>query len=88
VTDITIDTRIPRGDALVALDGLATPVGGASTVIGTAIINAVIVEAAARMLEMGVPPPVIPSMNVPGGDEQMAELVNRYGARLPLLRNA
>jgi len=88
VTDLTIDTRVPRGDALVELDGLATPVGGASSVVGVAIINAVIVESAARMLAMGVQPPVIPSMNVPGGDEQMEALVRQYGARLPLLRNA
>ena len=88
VTDVTIDTRVPRGDALVTLKGLATPVGGASTVVGVSIINAVIVEAAALMLEMGVQPPVIPSMNVPGGDAQMEALVKKYGNRLPLLQNA
>lgn len=88
VADLVIDTCVPRGDALVDIPGTATPAGGASSAIGIAIINAVVVETAALMIERGYTPPVIPSMNVPGGDEQMAELVERYGSRLPLLRNA
>jgi uncharacterized phosphosugar-binding protein len=35
-----------------------------------------------------VHPPVIPSMNVPNGDEHMEKLVAQYGDRLPLLRHA
>lgn len=88
VTDLTIDTHVPNGDALISIPGLATPVGGVSSAIGIAIINAIIVEAASVMMRSGVLPPVIPSMNVPGGDEQMEALVEQYGARLPLLRHA
>jgi len=88
VTDLTIDTHVPSGDALVQIPGVPTPVGGASSVLGVAIINAIVVEAAAGMAKRGFQPPVIPSMNVPGGDEQMERLVEQYGARLPLLRNA
>jgi len=88
VTDLTIDTHVPTGDALITLPGLDTPVGGVSSAVGIAIINAIIVEAAGLMLQRGIVPPVIPSMNVPGGDERMAALVERYGDRLPLLRNA
>ncbi len=88
VTDLTIDTRVPRGDAAIEIPGTGTQAGGLSSVIGIAIINAVMVEAAAIMAARGVEPPVIPSMNVPGGDERMAKLVERYGSRLPLLRYA
>jgi uncharacterized phosphosugar-binding protein len=88
VVDLTIDTHVPAGDALVSIPGVTTPVGGASSVLGIAIINAMVVEAAALMMKRGIQPPVIPSMNVPGGDEQMAQLVEQYGTRLPLLRNA
>lgn len=88
VVDLTIDTHVPSGDALIQIDGLDTPVGGVSSAIGIAIINAIIVEAADIMMRRGVTPPVIPSMNLPGGDEQMARLIERYGHRLPLLRNA
>ncbi len=88
VADLTIDTRIPKGDALLRLREVAFPVGGASSAVGVALINAVVVETAERLRQMGVEPPVIPSMNLPCGDERMAELVRRYGDRLPLLRRA
>jgi len=88
VTDLAIDTHVPRGDALITIPGLATPVGGASSAVGIAIINAIIVETASLMLKSGLEPPVIPSMNVPGGDERMEALIEQYGDRLPLLRHA
>ena len=88
VTDLTIDTHVPHGDALISIPGLATPVGGVSSAVGIAIINAIIVETASLMMKAGVLPPVIPSMNVPGGDEQMEALVAQYGDRLPFLRHA
>lgn len=88
VADITLDTCVPWGDALVDIPGVAQPVGGISTIAGLALINAVIVETTARLLEKGIDPPVIPTMNLPGGDEKMEHLVAEYGRRLPLLRNA
>lgn len=88
VTDLTIDTHVPNGDALISIPGLDTPVGGVSSAVGIAIINAIIVEAASIMIKRGVQPPVIPSMNIPGGDEKMETLVEKYGDRLPLLRHA
>ncbi len=88
VTDVTLDTCVPWGDALVDLPGAAQPVGGISSVAGLALINAVVVETTAKLLERGIDPPVIPTMNLPGGDEKMEKLVAEYGKRLPLLRNA
>ncbi|HYJ13489.1 MAG TPA: SIS domain-containing protein [Thermomicrobiales bacterium] len=88
VVDLSIDTHVPHGDALVRLPGVETSVGGASSVIGMAIINAIVVEAAAIMVRDGHVPPIIPSMNVPDGDQRMEELIQQYGSRLPLLRNA
>lgn len=88
VTDLTLDTRVPRGDALVEIEGLDASAGGASTAIGTALINALVVETAAKLHARGIAPPLIPSMNVPGGDAIMEDLVKEWGARLPLLRKA
>lgn len=88
VADITLDTCVPRGDAMVTIPEVEFPVGGVSSVVGTALINAIVVETAHQLRLMGVNPPVIPTMNLPGGDERMEELVRAYGKRLPLLRNA
>ncbi len=86
--DLTIDTHVPRGDALVAIPGVDTAAGGASSVVGVAVINAVVVETAAILQQRGVRPPLIPTMNLPGGDGEMEALVAEWGDRLPLLRRA
>lgn len=88
VADLTLDTGVPRGDAVVNLPGMDAPVGGASSVLGIALINALVVETADLLRQRGIDPPVIPTMNLPGGDERMAELTARYRDRLPLLRRA
>ncbi len=88
VADLAIDTRVPRGDAVVSIPGVETPAGGASSVVGIALINAIIVETAANLERRSVRPPLIPTMNLPGGDEEMEALVAEWGARLPLLRHA
>lgn len=88
VVDLTIDTFVPSGDALISIEGVDGRVGGVSSVVGIAIVNALVVEVADVMIRRGVQPPVVPSMNIPGGDDQMAKLVERYGRRLPLLHRA
>jgi uncharacterized phosphosugar-binding protein len=86
VADITIDSRVPVGDAILSLDGLAVPVAASSTVLGAALMNAMVAQTAEELLAMGQQPPVIVSMNVPGGDEQNARLTEQYRPRLQLLK--
>jgi uncharacterized phosphosugar-binding protein len=88
VVDLAIDTHVPRGDALLELPGHQRLVGGVSTAVGVALINAIVVETADVMVRRGIDPPVIPSMNVPDGDALMEKLIAEYGDRLPLLRRA
>ena len=86
VVDLTVDSRVPAGDAIVKLDGMEAKVGAASTALGAALMNALVVEASAKLLERGVQPPAIVSMNVPGGDEKNAALQEKYGPRLRMLK--
>ncbi len=67
--DVVLDLCTPAADALVALDGLATPVGPGSTIAAVAIGNEIKVRAAARLLERGAMPPVLTSASVVGGEE-------------------
>ncbi len=84
VADIVIDNGAPPGDAVVALaDGRRA--GPVSTAIGAAILNAVLVEAAARLLAAGGDPPVYVSANMPGAAERNAALFARYRGRNPHL---
>jgi uncharacterized phosphosugar-binding protein len=64
VADLVIDNCISVGDAVLELPGLPQKMGPSSTVAGAAIINAVMIEAAASLQSMGVTVPVISSANV------------------------
>ena len=67
--DVVLDLCTPPADALVAVDGLDTPVGPGSTIAAVALANEVKVRTAARLVERGSLPPVITSASVVGADE-------------------
>lgn len=84
LADIAIDNGAPPGDAICDLgDGLRA--GPVSTSIGAAILNAVLVEAVARLQRQGAEAPVYVSANMPGAAERNARLVARYRGRNPHL---
>jgi uncharacterized phosphosugar-binding protein len=87
VCDLTVDSRVPAGDAILAFDGLDAPVAASSTALGAALMNAIVAQTVELMLAAGKQPPVIVSMNVPGGDERNRELTERYRPRLRLLKD-
>jgi uncharacterized phosphosugar-binding protein len=78
VADLVIDTHTPPGDAFVELPSFPYKIGAMSTVAGSAIVQAVTVQAAALLNEKGIEPPVWVSANVPHGDEHNNELLERY----------
>ncbi len=82
VADLVIDNGAPRGDAVVQLPGFAQPVAPVSTVLGAAILNAMVAEACALLIERGIQPPVFLSANLEGGDEHNARLMSRYRGRV------
>ncbi len=67
VADHAIDTCGPRGDALVAIDGVPERVGGTSTVTTAIIMNMIMAIVIEQLLAAGVRPPVRVSANVPEG---------------------
>jgi uncharacterized phosphosugar-binding protein len=67
--DLVLDLCIPPGDALVQLEGLATPVGPGSTIAAVALVNAVKVRTAELLLERDALPPVLTSAAVVGREE-------------------
>lgn len=82
VVDLVLDNGAPEGDALVDLQGFAQRVSPVSTVLGAAILNAVMAEACALLLERGIQPPVFLSANLEGGDAHNARLLDRYRGRV------
>jgi uncharacterized phosphosugar-binding protein len=86
LSDVAIDTHVPKGDAAVDLSELA---GGAeghrvapvSTAIGALVWNALVAEVAYLRGVSGAEPSFFVSQNVPGGDEANEALVARYRPR-------
>ena len=66
--DLVIDLCTPHADALVALDGLDTPVGPGSTLAAVAIVNSVKVRTAQLLVERGAMPSVITRASVVGAE--------------------
>ena len=61
IADLVIENCGVPGDALVAIDGLDTPVAPGSTVGGVAVANALKAAIAERLVALGQPPLVITS---------------------------
>jgi uncharacterized phosphosugar-binding protein len=85
VADLVLDNLAPVGDALIELPGLAQRVGPVSTVTGAAILNAIVVQAAAILLQKTGDTPVFMSANLDGGDEHNQRWLAHYRGRLSYL---
>lgn len=64
--DLVLDTGAPVGDAMVAIEGLDTPVAPGSTVGGCLVVNALKAEVAERLTRAGQPPKVLTAGVVAG----------------------
>ena len=81
VADLVLDTHVVAGDALEPVGDVV--LGAASTILGAALLNALMVATAERLVADGHPVPAFVSQNIPGGDEHNAALFARYQARIP-----
>jgi uncharacterized phosphosugar-binding protein len=68
LADIVIDNGGDVGDAAIEIGGFDRRVGPTSTVVGTAIVNAIVAEAVELLVARGIAPDVYVSSNVTGGD--------------------
>ncbi len=85
LADVVIDNGGVAGDASVSVAGVPVPMGPTSSVIGTAIVNAIAIRAAARAAELGVDVGVFGSSNMAGGDDRNRALIERYKGRVASL---
>jgi uncharacterized phosphosugar-binding protein len=67
--DVVLDLCTPPGDAMIAVDGVTTPLGPGSTLAAVAIANELKVRTAALLHERGALPPVLTSPVLVGREE-------------------
>jgi uncharacterized phosphosugar-binding protein len=67
--DIVLDLGTPAADALVAIEGLDTPVAPGSTIAAVAFVNEIKTQTAELLVARGAMPPVLTSAAVVGKEE-------------------
>ncbi|MCX4779171.1 SIS domain-containing protein [Streptomyces sp. NBC_01264] len=80
--DIVLDSKIAVGDAELTHEGIEAPFAPASTVVTSAIMQAVMAAAAGELVARGVEPPLLRSGNVDGGHEWNGRVMQEYGDRI------
>ncbi len=81
--EVVLDTGAPAGDACLSFKGLDVKAGAVSTVMGAALLNAVMVEAIQYILDKGGHPPVLMSANLDGNEEYNARVMASYEHIVP-----
>lgn len=82
ICDVSIDSKVPIGDAILHIDGVEEPAGAISTFANAFLLNAMVVEAVGMLIAEGIAPPVFRSGNAPGGDEVNAKFRDRFRGRI------
>ncbi|MFF4502872.1 SIS domain-containing protein [Streptomyces sp. NPDC001401] len=80
--DIVLDSKIAIGDATLTVDTIPAPFAPASTVVTSAILQAVMATAAGALAERGIEPPLLRSGNVDGGHDWNSRVMQEYGDRI------
>jgi uncharacterized phosphosugar-binding protein len=76
--DLVLDLCTPHADALIAIEGLATPVGPGTTIAAVAIVNSIKVRTAQLLVERGAMPSVITRPSVVGADRSRELFEDAY----------
>ncbi|WP_031063692.1 sugar isomerase domain-containing protein [Streptomyces sp. NRRL WC-3742] len=85
--DVVLDSKIAPGDAELSHPGAGTGFGPVSTIVTSAIMQAVVASAVGRLADRAVAgerpaPPLFRSGNVPGGTEWNAEQMSENAGRV------
>jgi uncharacterized phosphosugar-binding protein len=81
LADVVIDNGGVVGDATIDIAGFDQRVGPTSTVVGAAILNAVVAEAVQLLVDRGIAPDLYASSNTEGGDAANSRFLRSGGSR-------
>jgi len=78
VADIVIDIKCVSGDACLTMDGMEDKFCGTSTVLGMAVMEAIVAQTIENCINNGYVPPVYVSSNLDKGDAINKEYIAKY----------
>ncbi len=80
--DVILDNQTPYADVVVQIEGMKPGLGSASGIAGSLLVHATLVEAAVKIKESGIEPPVFMHGNLDGGMEYNQYLLDKYWQRI------
>lgn len=85
VADISIDSKVKVGDAVMTIEGQEQKVGAISTFVNAFILNSVVIEAVQTLADEGISPPIWKSGNATGGDEWNNQFIAKFKGEIKKL---
>lgn len=85
LVDVAIDSKVPIGDAVVSITGVAERVAAVSTFTNAFVLNCLTLRTVAALAAQDVEVPLWRSGNAPGGDEANARFLGRFRGRIKWL---
>lgn len=80
--DVVLDSKIAVGDGELTHPGAETTFGSVSTIVTSALMQAVVAAAVGKLAEAGITPPLFRSGNVDGGTDWNAKLMAEHADRI------
>ena len=78
-------TNVPYGDGIIKMDGVDSVVGAYSTYCNAFVCNSLVLETSRILVERGIEPPIINSINVLDGLQRNQKLYAKYRPRIRFL---
>jgi len=85
VADVVIDNKVPRGDAVLEVEGFPTKVGPVSTITNSFIASILVAYVVEELVRRGVTPPIWLSAHLPEASKHNEELFKKYSKAVKLL---
>lgn len=82
VSDVVIDIKCVSGDACLSMDEMEDKFCGTSTVLGMAVMEAIVAQTIENCVNNGYIPPVYVSSNLDKGDAINKEYIEKYKGRI------
>lgn len=80
--DVLIDNCGVSGDAIMDLPGIPEKFGPTSSVVGFALLQAIMVQTVENLFNKGITPPIWVSGNLDRGDETNRDYMKKYASRI------
>lgn len=85
VVDLTVDSKVEVGDAVLRVKGLNQPICAMSTFANAFVVNSIVAQTVKILVGQGITPPLWASGNQAGGDEMNNRYISRFKGRIKKL---